>query len=340
MIFYFIYLILVFFCSLIMKKKGLFLNYTGENHQSFSNKGNVPLSGGIFILVPLIFFSLNNFFLSFFTISIFLIGFFSDRKVLVSPQKRFVFQSTLVLLFVIIFDLRILSSRIELFDILLNNKIFGYIFSAFCLLILINGKNFIDGLNGLVIFYSIVILYFLTNLGFINYSIISDQAIYLILLLLGLLFLLNIFNVLMLGDSGAYLLGFFLGYIIISSHIYNPNVSPYFFISLLWYPCYENLFSIIRKLKKKLSPLKPDSKHLHQLVFFYTKKKFNLSLLYSNNLSSILICFFNFLIVFICSLNPYSTVHQIKLIFVSVILYNVFYFLLNKFYKLNFKSEK
>ena len=340
MIFYFIYLILVFFCSLIMKKKGLFLNYTGENHQSFSNKGNVPLSGGIFILVPLIFFSLSNIFLSFFTILIFLIGFFSDRKVLVSPQKRFVFQSTLVLLFVIIFDLRILSSRIELFDILLNNKIFGYIFSAFCLLILINGKNFIDGLNGLVIFYSIVILYFLTNLGFINYSIISDQAINLILLLLGLLFLLNIFNVLMLGDSGAYLLGFFLGYIIISSHIYNPNVSPYFFISLLWYPCYENLFSIIRKLKKKLSPLKPDSKHLHQLVFFYTKKKFNLSLLYSNNLSSILICFFNFLIVFISSLNPYSTVHQIKLIFVSVILYNVFYFLLNKFYKLNFKSEK
>ena len=69
-----------------MKKKGLFLNYTGENHQSFSNKGNVPLSGGIFILVPLIFFSLNNFFLSFFIISIFLIGFFSDRKIVICRE--------------------------------------------------------------------------------------------------------------------------------------------------------------------------------------------------------------------------------------------------------------
>ena len=95
MIFYFIYLIMVFVCSLVMKKKGLFLNYTGENHQSFSNKGNVPLSGGIFILIPLIFFTLSNTILSFFIISIFLIGFFSDRKILVSPQKRFIFQSLL-----------------------------------------------------------------------------------------------------------------------------------------------------------------------------------------------------------------------------------------------------
>ncbi len=340
MIFFSIYLTIVFLCSLMIKKKGLFLNYTGENHQSFSNKSNVPLSGGIFLLVPLIFFSFNNIILIFFIISIFLIGFFSDRKVLVSPQKRFIFQSVLILLFVIISDLRILSSRIELFDILLDYKVFGYIFSAFCLLILINGKNFIDGLNGLVIFYSIIILYFLTNLGLINYLIISDQTVSLILLLLSLLFLLNIFNVLMLGDSGAYLLGFFLGYIVISSHIYNPDISPYFFISLLWYPCYENLFSIIRKLKKKSSPLKPDSKHLHQLVFFFIKKKLNLSLLLANNLSSILICFFNFLIIFICSLNPNSTVHQIKLIFSSVILYNICYFLLNKFYKLNFKSEE
>ena len=37
----------------------------------------------------------------------------------------------------------------------------------------------------------------------------SDQTVSLILLLLILLFLLNIFNLLMLGDSGAYLLGFF-----------------------------------------------------------------------------------------------------------------------------------
>ena len=38
------------------QKKGIFLNYSGDIHQSFSNKKNVPLAGGLFILIPLVFF--------------------------------------------------------------------------------------------------------------------------------------------------------------------------------------------------------------------------------------------------------------------------------------------
>ena len=144
----------------------------------------------------------------------------------------------------------------------------------------------------------------------------------------------------MLGDSGAYLLGFFIGFIIISSHISNPDISPYFFISLIWYPCFENLFSILRKLNREFSPLKPDSKHLHQLVFFFLTKKFNFKLILSNNLSSAIICFFNFLIIYISTLNPSSTIFQIKLIICSIIFYNVSYMLLFKFYKSNLISKK
>ena len=118
----------------------------------------------------------------------------------------------LILLFVIIFDIKINSSRIELFDIILNNKFFAIFFSAFCLLILINGSNFIDGLNGLLISSTIIILFMLTKLNLIDNSIISDQSINLIIFILLLLLLLNIFNILMLGDSGAYLLGFFIGF--------------------------------------------------------------------------------------------------------------------------------
>ncbi len=340
MILYYFYLLSVFAISFLLKKKRLFLNYSGENHQSFSNKGNVPLSGGFFIIVPLIFFFSNNLEFNIFLISIFLIGFFSDRKFLVSPKKRFIIQSILIFLFVIIIDLKIASSRIWLFDIILNNTIFAYFFSTFCLLILINGSNFIDGLNGLLISYSLIVLYFLINLGLVDNLIISDKSINLILLLLLLLLFLNISNILMLGDSGAYLLGFFLGFIIISSHINSPNISPYFFITLIWYPCFENLFSIIRKFNKKFSPLKPDSKHLHQLVFFFIKNKFKLNVILSNNLSSIIICFFNFLIIFFSTLNPSNTIFQIQLIIFSVIFYNVIYILLNKFYKqkLGFKK--
>ena len=339
MIFFFVYLLLVILLSLIFKKKGIFLNYSGDIHQSFSNKKNIPLAGGLFVLIPIVFF-LNDLLINCFIISIYLIGFFSDRKILVSPKKRFLIQCVLILLFVVIFDIRINSSRIELFDVILSNKIFAIPFSAFCLLILINGSNFIDGLNGLLISCTIIILLMLVKLNLIDNSIISDHSINLILLILLLLLLLNIFNVLMLGDSGAYLLGFFMGFIIISSHVKNPNISPYFFISLIWYPCFENLFSILRKINKEFSPLKPDSKHLHQLVFFFLSKRFNLKLVISNNLSSVIICLFNFLIVYISTLNPSSTIFQIKLIATSIIFYNVCYVLLFRFYKLNLISKK
>ncbi len=339
MIFFYIYLILVTLLSIIFKKKGLVLNYSGDVHQSFSNKKNVPLAGGLFILIPTVFF-LNDLFLNFFMISIYLIGFFSDRKILTSPKKRFLIQCFLILLFVEIFDIKVNSSRIEFFDFILNYKIFAIFFSAFCLLILINGCNFIDGLNGLLIFLTIIIIYMLTKLNLIDNSILSNQSINLIISTLLLLFLLNIFNILMLGDSGAYFLGFFIGFVIISSHINNPEISPYFFISLIWYPCFENLFSILRKLNKEFSPLKPDSKHLHQLVLFFFSKKFNLQLIISNNLSSAILCFFNFLIIYISSLNPSSTIFQIKLIAASIIFYNVSYIILFRFYKSNLMSKK
>ena len=291
------------------------------------------------MLIPIVFF-LNDLFINCFIISIYLVGFFSDRKIITSPKKRFLIQCVLILLFVIIFDLRINSSRIELFDLFLNNKIFAILFSTFCLLILINGSNFIDGLNGLLISYTIIVFFILTKLNLIDNSIISNQLINQIIFLLLLLLLLNIFNVLMLGDSGAYLLGFFMGFVIISSHINNNDISPYFFISLIWYPCFENLFSILRKLNREFSPLKPDSKHLHQLIFFFFTKKFNFELILTNNFSSGIICFFNFLIIYISSLNPSSTIFQIKLITISIIFYIVSYMFLFNFYKLNLISKK
>ena len=339
MILFYTYLLLVTLLSLTFKKKGIFLNYSGDIHQSFSNKKNVPLAGGLFILIPLVFF-LNDLFINCFIVSIYLIGYFSDRKILVSPKIRFLAQCILILLFVEIFDIKINSSRIELFDSILNYNIFAIFFSAFCLLILINGCNFIDGLNGILISFTIIILLMLNKLNLIDNSIISGESINLIIFILSLLLLLNIFNILMLGDSGAYLLGFFVGYMIISSHISNPNISPYFFISLIWYPCFENLFSILRKLNREFSPLKPDSKHLHQLVFFFLTKKFNLKLILSNNLSSLIICFFNFLIIYISTLNPSSTIFQIKLIATSVVFYNACYILLFKFYKSKLISKK
>ena len=127
MILFYTYLLLVIFLSLIFKKKGILLNYSGDIHQSFSNKKNIPLAGGLFILIPIVFF-LNDLLIKFFIVTIYLVGFFSDRKIIVSAKKRFLIQCLLILLFVAIFDVKVDSSRLELFDIILNNKSFAIFF--------------------------------------------------------------------------------------------------------------------------------------------------------------------------------------------------------------------
>ena len=120
-------------------------------------------------------------------------------------------------------------------------------FTLFCLMILINGNNFVDGINTLLIGYNIILTIFLlvTFKEFLHNSEILED--YLIILLVLLVF--NFNGKIILGDAGAYILAFFLGVYLIDFARNNPYLSPFFIISLLWYPCFELLFSIIRRLK-------------------------------------------------------------------------------------------
>ena len=54
--------------------------------------------------------------------------------------------------------------RVEKINLILETKIFAYIFTVFCLAVLINGSNFIDGVNILSIGYYLLITLCLTFL--------------------------------------------------------------------------------------------------------------------------------------------------------------------------------
>ena len=95
------------------------------------------------------------------------------------------------------------------------------------------------------------------------------------------------------GDNGAYLISFIIGTLSINFVNEHESVSPYFIVCLLWYPAFENLFSIIRKRIQNFSPSKPDNKHLHQLLFIFLKKKINLNAKLTNTLTGIVINFYN-----------------------------------------------
>ena len=112
----------------------------------------------------------------------------------------------------------------------------------------------------------------------------------------------------------------------------NPQISPYFII-LLWYPGFENLFSIIRKQKFKRSALKPDTDHLHQLIFFYFKKKKYSKRKIFSSLTGLTINIYNLIIFIIACVDPYNTLLQLSLMFSSVIIYITLYLFLSKFKK-------
>jgi UDP-N-acetylmuramyl pentapeptide phosphotransferase/UDP-N-acetylglucosamine-1-phosphate transferase len=259
-----------------------------------------------------------------------LIGFLSDLNILKSPNIRFILQIFLLIFFVSILDISIVSIRLDDFDLLLKNNYFKVIFTTFCILVLINGTNFIDGLNTLVIGYYILVLLFVsTIIQDFPYSLFSFNELSIIFYVLIFLFILNFFEFLYLGDSGAYLIAIFFGVFLISISNNNDLISPYYVMNLLWYPAYENLFSIIRKISTKYSAFKPDNLHLHQIIYLKLKTKLkNTRAL--NTLTSLLINLFNFLIFYFATLNYSNTKYQLMIISFSLLVYNSLYFLLKK----------
>jgi UDP-N-acetylmuramyl pentapeptide phosphotransferase/UDP-N-acetylglucosamine-1-phosphate transferase len=70
-----------------------------------------------------------------------------------------------------------------------------------------------------------------------------------------------------LGDGATYGIGFLLGYFLLKIFIRTQNLSPYFVANLLWYPAFENLFSIIRRNVSKKNNYLPDNDHLASINF-------------------------------------------------------------------------
>ena len=340
----FIVLILItistFYLSKLFIKNGMLLSHSGDKHQKYVSKNSIPLIGGIYLLIlfTFILFEIEKYFEILILFSIFSLGIVTDLKILKSPKKRLLLQTSILILLVYISKLQIIDTRTDLLNIIIEPKIINFCFVIFCLLILVNGSNFIDGLNGLLIGYFIMITIVLYSINFFSFYNIDNEHYLIILTTLLLIFIFNVFNKLYLGDNGVYVLSVFFGLMLINYHQNFNEISPYFYILILWYPCFENLFSIIRKFRLKRSPIYPDTNHLHQLLFYYLKKKNNLKDISNNNLSSSIILLYNFFIFLISINDIYSTKLQIFTLFSAIVTYIIFYiFLFNFKYKnLNF----
>ena len=182
----------------------------------------------------------------YFFLIIFLIGILSDIKILKSAKVRFLLQGITIFFLVTNFDLYVSDIRVPLINYLLEHTIFSFIFFTFCLLIVTNGTNFIDGLNGLVINYYLLILILIFNMEVITETMNIRELILSYIIILIYLLLFNFLNKLYLGLR-ILLTRVSIGSLLIFIYKEISFISPFFVVLLLWYPCFENLFSIIRK---------------------------------------------------------------------------------------------
>ena len=325
----------IFVINFFLNKKKLISNSTGQFHQIYNQEHQVPLSGGLFILLYFYFhYEFFNMILIFYLSFFFILGVLTDLNIIKSPSYRFLTQIILLLFFISQLNISIYDVRIEWINFLLENNYFNIFLVLFCFLVLINGSNFIDGNNGLTLGYFLII--FLIVLNLVNKKIIfyDETFIFSFLVILTILLTLNLLNKLYLGDSGVYLLALFTGYILIGISSKNPDISPYFIANILWYPSFEILFSLIRKVKSKFSPLNPDTQHLHQLLFYYYLKKINLRKSYLNSLTGITINIYNCAILYLASTVLSNTKFQIMLLIISLIFYLIIYFILIRYRKM------
>lgn len=333
--------VLIFTLILIKLSKyyRVLLNYNGEPHQKYVFSKTTPLVGGCTSLFFIFIFADFSLLIKFYLLSLFAIGILADLKLLNSPSKRLILQFLLILFFLYLLGYHLTYTRFQLLDFFLRNIFFSFFFTAFCLSISTNGTNLIDGNNLIVLGYYFIISFLIFILNKNGFSTVSELSNYLLMELIIILIVFNSLNKIYLGDSGSLLFGSIFGLILIEFYLKNsPRISSFFIVLLLWYPAFENLFSIIRKFYFSKSPLDPDNNHLHHLLYFYLTKKLSWNKVLINNSVGIIINFYNFIILVIGAAFPNHTQFMIFLIFLNIILYLCTFFSLFKFKNLYLKK--
>lgn len=340
-IFFFLIVIFGVFLNYILLKrlKTLRLNNLLDcdfnKPQSFHNE-SIPRIGGlvfyVLFIVVIFFFTERVYYdLIFLSLVCFFIGFADDIKLIKSPLLR------LLLLFVFI-NFTIYYFGIEtpkfqilgLDEILLKNNLFRIFLLSICFLFIINGANFIDGYNGLLLIQFIIILIILI---FINYNYFNFELLFLCFLFLTISIPILLFNFpkakLFLGDSGSYLIGGVISYLLIKTSTSTKLAIPSFvYACIIYYIFFEVVFSFFRKLiLEKKNPFHPDSKHLHMLLFKFLNKKYNRNV--ANYKTTL---YLN--LIYILSIIPliffFENLLLLKIYFFSLLVFYIFiYYLLN-----------
>lgn len=303
-----------------------------EKHKSLANINNTTPLSGSFFFIPIfifLFYKSDPLFLIF-SGFIFCIGLLSDLKQLSSPKVRLFIQLILISIFVILNKNIIIDFRSEYINNFFQSNFARIFIVSFLFLVLINGFNFIDGVNTLSSLNIFIVLIFYQLLYYDFETAINDK-IFILSLCILIFITFNFFGKNFLGDGAIYGLSFALGYFLVSLSITYENISPYYIANLLWYPAFENLFTIIRRLIGRKKNYLADNNHLHQIIFkFITKYKISNNKVFVSSITGFLINFYLIFSYYVGYLFYSKTNIQVFIIIINITVYVLVYNFLKK----------
>lgn len=154
-------------------------------------------------------------------------------------------------------------------DYLMAFGVVSVLVTCFAVAGVANAFNLIDGYNGLAGMVAVIIL---GGLAYVADQV-GDRAVMITAFasagaVLGFLVWNYPRGLIFLGDGGAYLIGFLVAELSVLIVARNPQVSPWFPLLLAFYPIFETVFTIFRRVViGKTHPGLPDAAHLHQLIY-------------------------------------------------------------------------
>ena len=154
-------------------------------------------------------------------------------------------------------------------DLMLAYPIAAIAITCFAVGGVANAFNIIDGYNGLSSMVAVIIL---AGIAYVAFQV-GDHAIMIAAItMIGALAGFLVWNyprgLIFLGDGGAYLIGFWIAELSVLLTARHPEVSKWFPLLLCFYPIFETLFTIYRRvILQRVHPGMPDASHLHQLIY-------------------------------------------------------------------------
>lgn len=240
----------------------------------------VPRVGGVGVVVGLLFGVLSKLYLEpevagfglllvVAAIPAFAVGLLEDLTKRVSVSKRLLATALSAVVGGVLLGGWLSRIDVPGIDYLMGYGAVSVLVTCFAVAGVANAFNLIDGFNGLAGMVAVIILGGLAYVaGQVGDWAIMITAFASVGAILGFLVWNYPRGLIFLGDGGAYLIGFLVAELSVLLVARNPQVSPWFPLLLVFYPIFETVFTIFRRVViGKTHPGLPDAAHLHQLIY-------------------------------------------------------------------------